>query len=187
MKILIDARSMGTKPSGIGMYIYNFAKELVKEPDMEIHLLSDIATSNEMQAMEQAGAILHCYGTPVGKNFGLVKYYLYLQKVIHEIRPEIFWEGNSLVPIKVTNPYGKFMVTVHDLFPLTMPECFGKKYEYYFRYGLKNTLKYADTFIYNSMETKRDMERIFPQAAKKESFLSYIIIDSRIVVCNATT
>lgn len=56
MKILIDARSMGTKPSGIGMYIYNFAKELVKEPDMEIHLLSDIATSNEMQAMEQAGA-----------------------------------------------------------------------------------------------------------------------------------
>ena len=26
MKILIDARSMGTKPSGIGMYIYNFAK-----------------------------------------------------------------------------------------------------------------------------------------------------------------
>ena len=67
------------------------------------------------------------------------------------------------------------MVTVHDLFPLTMPECFGKKYEYYFRYGLKNTLKYADTFIYNSMETKRDMERIFPQAAKKESFLSYII------------
>ena len=125
----------------------------------------------------QAGAILHCYGTPVGKNFGLVKYYRYLQKVIHEIRPEIFWEGNSLVPIKVTNPYGKFMVTVHDLFPLTMPECFGKKYEYYFRYGLKNTLKYADTFIYNSMETKRDMERIFPQAAKKESFLSYIIID----------
>ena len=108
MKILIDARSMGTKPSGIGMYIYNFAKELVKEPDMEIHLLSDIATSNEMQAMEQAGAILHCYGTPVGKNFGLVKYYRYLQKVIHEIRPEIFWEGNSLVPIKVTNPYGKF-------------------------------------------------------------------------------
>ena len=171
MKILIDARSMGTKPSGIGMYIYNFAKELVKEPDMEIHLLSDVATSNEMQAMEQAGAILHCYGTPVGKNFGLVKYYRYLQKVIHEIRPEIFWEGNSLVPIKVTNPYGKFMVTVHDLFPLTMPECFGKKYEYYFRYGLKNTLKYADTFIYNSMETKRDMERIFPQAAKKESFL----------------
>ena len=177
MKILIDARSMGTKPSGIGMYIYNFAKELVKEPDMEIHLLSDIATSNEMQAMEQAGAILHCYGTPVGKNFGLVIYYRYLQKVIHEIRPEIFWEGNSLVPIKVTNPYGKFMVTVHDLFPLTMPECFGKKYEYYFRYGLKNTLKYADTFIYNSMETKRDMERIFPQAAKKGSFLSYIIID----------
>ena len=54
MKILIDARSMGTKPSGIGMYIYNFAKELVKEPDMEIHLLSDIATSNEMKAMEQA-------------------------------------------------------------------------------------------------------------------------------------
>lgn len=89
MKILIDARSMGTKPSGIGMYIYNFAKELVKEPDMEIHLLSDVATSNEMQAMEQAGAILHCYGTPVGKNFGLVKYYRYLQKVIHEIRPEI--------------------------------------------------------------------------------------------------
>lgn len=177
MKILIDARSMGTKPSGIGMYIYNFAKELIKEPDMEIHLLSDVAASNEMQAMEQAGAVLHCYGEAIGKNLGLLKYYHYLQRVIHEIKPEIFWEGNSLVPVKVTNPYGKFMVTVHDLFPLTMPQCFGKKYEYYFRYGLKNTLKYADTFIYNSLETKQDMERIFPQAANKKSFLSYIIID----------
>lgn len=45
---------MGTKTKlESGMYIYNFAKELVKEPDMEIHLLSDIATSNEMQAMER--------------------------------------------------------------------------------------------------------------------------------------
>ena len=56
MKILIDARSMGTKPSGIGMYIYNFAKELVKEPDMEIHLLSDVATSNEMRMEQSAGS-----------------------------------------------------------------------------------------------------------------------------------
>lgn len=168
---------MGRKPSGIGMYIYNFAKEIIKEPDMEIHLLSDVAYSNEMHYMKEQGAVLHCYGSVIGKNMQLMKYYRYLQKVIHEVKPDIFWEGNSLVPIKITNPYGRFMVTVHDLFPLTMPQYYGKLYEHYFRHGLKNTLKYVDTLIYNSLETQRDMERLFPKAEKKKKFISYIIVD----------
>lgn len=30
MKIAIDARTLGSKPSGIGMYLFDFLKELVK-------------------------------------------------------------------------------------------------------------------------------------------------------------
>ena len=30
MKIVIDARTLGSKPSGIGIYAFNYIKELMK-------------------------------------------------------------------------------------------------------------------------------------------------------------
>lgn len=177
MRILIDARSMGQRPSGIGMYLYNFAKELIKEKEVELHLVSDVDESNEIRHMKQMGATIHCCDRNIGKNLGLFKYYRFLQSKIHEVKPDIFWEGNNLVPIKVTNPYGKFVTTIHDLFPITLPQYYGKKYMYYFWYGLRNTLKYADVILYNSEETRSEMERIFPKAKKIQNFISYIIVD----------
>lgn len=177
MKILIDARSMGSKPSGIGMYIYNFAKELIKKEDVKIVLTSDVAISAEMDQMERFGAQIEVYGKKINKNLGLWGYYRYIQKLIHDIKPDIFWEGNNLFPIKLVNPYGKIITTVHDIFPITTPQYYGKLYECYFKYGMKNTLKYVDVILYNSCETKREMENVFPQAAGKETFISYIIVD----------
>ena len=43
MKILVDARSMGTRPSGVGMYLYNFISAMREKTKLNISLISDIA------------------------------------------------------------------------------------------------------------------------------------------------
>lgn len=180
MKILVDARSLGSKPSGIGIYIYNFVKELVKYDDVSLSIVTDIAISDEMKALEQCENVtIYSYGSEIKKSLGLYKYYKFVQKTIHEVKPDVFWEGNNLVPIKIKNPYGKFVTTVHDMFPLYMPECYGRVYPYYFRYGMKKTVKQVDAIIYNSVETKKETEQYFPKAKDVNSFISYIVVDCK--------
>ena len=38
MKILIDARTLGKRPSGVGMYLYNFICGLMQYDTMEMEL-----------------------------------------------------------------------------------------------------------------------------------------------------
>lgn len=180
MKILVDARSLGSKPSGIGIYIYNFVKELITYKEVELSVITDVIVSNEMKNLEKVEHVnVFSYGSEIQKSLGLYSYYKFVQKIIHEVKPDIFWEGNNLVPVTIKNPYGKFVTTIHDMFPIYMPECYGKIYPYYFRYGINKTIKQVDAIIYNSEETKKETEQYFPKASQVKSFISYIVVDCR--------
>ena len=37
MKIAIDARTLGSRPSGVGMYLNDFLKQLIKYEDMFLY------------------------------------------------------------------------------------------------------------------------------------------------------
>ena len=177
MKILVDARTMGSRPSGVGMYTYNFMKELLKYPDIQFVLASDVSVSREMEFLAGQNIRIIEYGNQVSKSLGLFGYFKFIQKCIHQEKPDIFWEPNNLMPVRIKNPYGRIMVTVHDLFPITKPEYYGKVYENYFRYGMTKTAKTADIFLYNSMETRQFMEKYYPAVKHKKNFISYIIIN----------
>lgn len=177
MKILVDARSLGQKPSGIGMYIYNFVLGIEQYGEDQIALITDVKFSSEMKKIEDMGIQIFSYGEEIKKNFSLLKYYKFVQKCIDEYKPDVFWEGNNLFPIKLTNPYGKIVITIHDVFPVTLPECYGKVYSYYFRYGLHRTLKYTDAILYNSNDTKVETEKYFNRAKQKKHMISYIIVN----------
>ena len=43
MKIAVDARTLGSRPSGVGMYLNDFLKQLMKYEDLEFVLISDVA------------------------------------------------------------------------------------------------------------------------------------------------
>ena len=45
MKIAVDARTLGSRPSGVGMYLNDFLKVLMKYREFEFVLLSDVAES----------------------------------------------------------------------------------------------------------------------------------------------
>ena len=42
VKILIDARTLGKRPSGVGMYLYNFICGLMQYDTMKMELLTDV-------------------------------------------------------------------------------------------------------------------------------------------------
>lgn len=177
MKILVDARSIGTKPTGVGMYGYNFIQSLKDYSDVEMHVLTDVAESLQMQQMQQDHSIkVHCMSKGVSRSFGVFEYFRFVKSKIIEIRPDVFWELNNMLPIPVHNPYGLYAVTIHDAFPITMPNCFIPLYKYYFWFGVQITLRCCDLVIYNSNETKKQIESIFSKAKRKESFISRIII-----------
>jgi glycosyltransferase involved in cell wall biosynthesis len=177
MKLLIDGRTIGTKPSGIGIYGYNFIQALKEYKDVEIHVLTDVKESMQMKAMDQDERIhVHDYRRKANKSLGVFSYFRFVKKQINDIKPDIFWEINNLAPIKLKNPYGKYVITIHDMFPMYMPECFLPGYKYYFWYGVGRSLGDCDGIVYNSKETRQQTERYFPQAKRKASHIGYIII-----------
>ena len=177
MKLLIDARNLGSKPSGVGMYAYNWIKALEKQKNFDIHVIVDVIESGQIKELDADERVtVHCYGRTSNKRVSVYRYFKYVQQTINCEEPDIFWEVNNLAAIKLNNPYGKYIVTIHDMFPITMSECFGKIYPYYFRYGVKKTINDVDGIIYNSNCTKIETERFFPKAKEKQNTISYIII-----------
>lgn len=177
MKLLIDARSLGSHPSGIGIYVFDFLKELIKDQRFEITLLSDVATSSEMLWLAQQNIPIITYGKLISKSAGVFSYFKFIQDSLEYYQPDLFWEPNNLIPIPLKRYQGKIMVTIHDVFPITQPETHGFLYPIYFKYGIRQTLKQANMITYNSVETKTETERAFPQAKDISHLISYIIVD----------
>jgi glycosyltransferase involved in cell wall biosynthesis len=177
VKILIDARTLGRRPSGVGMYLYNFICGLLQEKEIQMELVSDVAESTEIQKLKAAQLPLHLYGNTIEKSAGVYAYFHFVQKVIDEVKPDIFWEGNNLIPVVLKNPGGKIIVTVHDIFPVTAPDGYGRIYPYYFRWNLQKTLRHTDAVLYDSWYSKNSTETHFPYAKKVPSFLAYAIIE----------
>ena len=177
MKILIDARTLGKRPSGVGMYLYNFICGLMQYDTMKMELLTDVVESAAMKELDEAHIPIHRYGTPVEKSIGVYAYFRFVQNKINEVKPDLFWEVNNLTPVVIRNPYGKTAVTVHDVFPITAPYGYGRLYPHYFKWNLGKTLRHMDAVIYNSLDTKTQVEQYYPAAKALPSCISYIITE----------
>lgn len=174
MRVAVDARTMGSRPSGVGMYLNDFLKELVNDDAFEFILITDVATSEYIKNFEKAGVEVHALGEPIYRSAGVFKYFFYVKKVLDEVQPDIFWEVNTLIPVRLR---GKFrtMITIHDMFPLDYVEYFGKVYSCYFRWALKKTPKNTDMILYNSEQTKQTTQKHFKEAMHIPNANAYII------------
>ena len=179
MKLMIDVRSLGTKPSGIGFYAFNFIKALIPFPDVNIVLLSDVAESEQICQLQKMERVqIRLFGRQISKTVGVFRYFSFVQEAIFEEKPDVFWEVNNLIPVRLKNPSGKIIVTIHDVFPIYMPKCYGRVYPIYFRLAMHNTLHQVDAIIYDSEDTKRITERIFPRAKRIPDFLGRIVVEN---------
>lgn len=175
MRIVIDARTLGSKPSGIGIYAFNYIKELIKSRH-QIILLTDVAKSEEMSFLKEEGVEIIQYGVSTYRSAQVLKYFEFVKEQLVKVKPDLFWEPNVLIPHKMSGYQGKIMITIHDMFPVTHVQYFGWKYGLYFRFMLAKTLKNTDMILYDSQETKRETERFYPSAAKKRNCIQYVIV-----------
>ncbi len=176
MRLLVDARSLGSNPGGIGMYTYDFLLELVKDSRVELILISDVAQSEEMLHLADLGVTIHTYGKLIRQSYHVFRYFAFVQDLLDYFHPDVFWEPNGVIPIKLRRFEGKIMITIHDMFPLMQPELHGRIYPKYYRYSMKKAVSQASLITYNSAETKADTKRFFPQVESIPSLVSHIII-----------
>lgn len=162
------------------MYAYRYIRELMKHPNIEITLLTDVVVSEEIKEFEAAGLSIVQYGKPVFRSVSVLGYFSFVKKELKKRQPDLFWEPNCLVPIKLKGYEGALAVTIYDMFPLTMPECFGRLYREYFRRGVSSTVMQADLICYDSMEAKHDTELYFPAAKVGPSFVCYPVVEQGI-------
>ena len=108
MKIVIDARTLGSKPSGIGIYAFNYIKELIKS-EYQIILLTDVAVSEEMEFLKAQKVEIIEYGVSTYRSAQVLKYFDFVKKQLLQIQPELFWEPNILIPRSLSGYKGKIM------------------------------------------------------------------------------
>lgn len=178
MKIAVDARTMGSCPSGVGIYLYDFIRELISYSEFEFLLITDVSESEQMHFFELQGIPILCYGRKIFRSIGVYPYFEFLRRILVEHQPELFWEPNNLLPIMLRGYYGKTVLTIHDLFPITKPEYFQWFYRLYFRVGIQKSVKQADAILFNSVETKILAQSALPETKEKKCFVSYLIVKS---------
>lgn len=174
IRIAVDARNLGSRPSGVGMYLYDFLKVLGKDERFSFVLLTDVQTSEYMKACRAAGMEVRAYGEAVNVSAAVFSYFRWIKRTLKEVRPDLFWEVNSLIPVRLGGSF-KTMITIHDMFPLEYTMYVGKIYGLYYKWAMKQTLKDTDLILYNSEQTRQSTLRFFPQAGKIKSADSYII------------
>ena len=174
MKIAVDARTLGSRPSGVGMYLNDFLKELIKYKEFEFILLSDVAESEYIKYFQSRELEVRTQGKATYRSAGVYNYFSFIQKQLNDIKPDIFWEVNTVIPIKLKGNF-KTMITVHDMFPIQYVQYFGRIYSMYFKYSLAKTLKNTDMILYNSEQTRKTTEKIFPNARNIANCNAYII------------
>lgn len=174
MKIAVDARTLGSRPSGIGMYLNDFLEQLTKYEEFEWVLITDVAESEYMKKFKFRGIEVHEMGREIYRSAEVYKYFAYLKEELLKIKPDIFWEVNTIIPVKLKGDF-KTLITIHDMFPIEHVKYFGKVYSMYFRMNLRKTLKNTDMILYNSEQTKKSTEKFFPVAKKKANCNAYII------------
>ena len=106
MKIAVDARTLGSRPSGVGMYLNDFLKVLMKYREFEFVLLSDVAESEYIRYFMEKGIPVITQGKAVYRSAGVYSYFSFIQKQLNEIQPDLFWEVNTIIPIRLK---GKFL------------------------------------------------------------------------------
>lgn len=174
IKIAVDARTLGSRPSGVGMYLNDFLEQLINYDEFEWVLFTDVAKSEYIKRFEARGIRVISWGKPVYKSAGVYLYFNFIRNELKNVSPDIFWEVNTIIPINMGKGF-KTLITIHDMFPIQYVKYFGKVYSAYFHINLKRTLKRTDMILYNSEQTKADTCMYFPEAAKIASCNVYII------------
>ncbi len=89
-----------------------------------------------------------------------------VRKLIRENRPAIFHGPSHILPFFKQRGV-RYVVTVHDLSFLVLPDQYDWKHRWYYGWRVKASVKMADVVVADSHNTRRDVIRFYKVAPEK--------------------
>ncbi len=160
---LIDARTLASRPTGIGMYAARSVARLMHEdPAARFVLACDVKESAAVHALEEKGAVVRVYGRRVFNSLGVLGYFRFVKRIVAEVRPDVFWQPNNLQPFR---PQGvpRVIVAMHDVFGLKDWSWRYAPWHLYYRLAFGRTLRNVTEIWFNSQETARQVRAAAPR------------------------
>lgn len=175
--LLVDIRTLSNKPSGIGNYTYGYLKSILKNEDLIVYGIVDIESGSKIEQLKMKGLKIVEYGYEVSNSFKVFSYNNFINRLISELNPDVFWQPNFLVTKNLNLKNTRFLVTIHDLSPIECKEHYSWWYSMYFSFYLRNTIKQADQILCISKATINSVVEKFYDIIKTDVMLAPPIID----------
>jgi len=158
---LIDARTLASRPTGIGMYAFRIIRRMLEEEaknsgegeQRKFVLVCDVETSAELAELKRRGCEVRTYGRRVFNSLGVMGYLRFVKRMVAEVRPDVFWQPNNLQPLRVKG-VPRVIVTMHDVFGLTGWSVRYCLWHLYYRSSFGRTLRNVTEVWFNSRETE---------------------------------
>ena len=159
MRIGLDGKILTLRAGGTGRYAINLTRAMLAEaaahrPDLEFVVLTGPQTSREVME-EFRGRCEECF---LGAKSSVIRSLTLVPAALRRLRVDIF-HGMDHVGIPLVGRSGKYVVTVHDVIPLILPETFTLRHRLVVRLALARVRRKADLVVVPSHAVKRDVVR----------------------------
>lgn len=173
---VVDGRTCGREPAGIGMYVFRRVLALRAEDSRRrIVVVTDVSASVEMAELASRGCVVRVYGHRVARSIALWGYLRYVRQVVRAERAGVFWQPNNVQPC-VLPGVPRVIVTVHDAVGLAKWRVRKALWHLYYRFAFARTLRVATELEYVSTVAKTCVEAAMPRARRLPSRLRPPII-----------
>ena len=159
MRIGLDGKILTLRAGGTGRYAINLTRAMLAEaaarrPDLEFVVFTGPQTSRAVME-EFRGRCEECF---LGAKSSVIRSLTLVPAALRRLRVDVF-HGMDHVGIPLVGRSGKYVVTVHDVIPLILPETFTPRHRLVVRLALARVRRKADLVVVPSHAVKRDVVR----------------------------
>jgi alpha-1,3-rhamnosyl/mannosyltransferase len=159
MRTVLDLRTAGDRFPGIGRYAYNLARAMSRRKDrgelVLIHNPRSVNTRFDVAALESEPDVKIAAAAVSPLTAGEQ---LRLPSLLRSLAPDVTHFPSWMVPCAAPRP---FVLTIHDIIPLRLPQHFPARRRLLFRASLALSLRFAACAICMSQATRSDLESVF--------------------------
>ncbi len=159
MRIGLDGKILTLRAGGTGRYAINLTRAMLAEaaarrPELDFVIFTGPQTSREVME-EFRGACDECF---LGAKSSVIRSLTLVPAALRRLRVDLF-HGMDHVGIPLVGKTGRYVVTIHDVIPLILPETFTLRHRLVVRTALARVRRKADLALVPSLAVKGDVVR----------------------------
>jgi glycosyltransferase involved in cell wall biosynthesis len=159
MNVLLDARTVGRRFSGVGFYVLELVRALARLPDEHAyHLLIHGETVLDDLGLDARFRLHRTPFSPENHPFGDFWEDGALPRLARRLGADVLHGPAFLIPLRRTMV--PKVVTIHDLVAFSHPETIPWKYAIYMRWLIRRAVREAQAVISVSQSVKDDIVRL---------------------------